>query len=355
MDAFYASVEQRDNPALKEKPVIVGGLPNSRGVVSACSYEARRFGVHSAMPSAKACQLCPHAFFLKPRFDAYQEISLEIRDIFYRFTDLVEPLSLDEAYLDVTQNRENIPSATQIAKMIKQLILDKTKLTASAGVSFNKFLAKVASDYNKPDGITVIPPEKAAIFIDRLPIGRFYGIGKVTEKKMKSMGIYTGEDLKKMKKEDLNRIFGKAGAYYYDIAHGLDYRPVVSQRIRKSVGKETTFEKDICDIHRMTEILRDLSAQVEHSLKKHRMQGKTVTLKVKSHDFKLITRSKTLPYYIGCQNDIFRTALELLPFTETGKKYVRLLGISVSNIMENSGNCIAFRQLPLPFVVHPEV
>src|SRR5210317_1660639 len=227
MDAFYASVEQRDRPELKGKPVIVGGDPQSRGVVAACSYEAREFGIHSAMASATAYRLCPDAVFIRPRFDVYRAVSSEIRKIFCEYTDLVEPLSLDEAFLDVTKNYMGMPSATLIAKEIKRKIYCKTgKLTASAGVSFNKFIAKVASDMNKPDGITVITPDMAEEFIDQLPIRKFFGVGKVTEAKMRSLGIQTGADLKRFQKEKLVEIFGKSGSYFFDIAHGMEHRPV---------------------------------------------------------------------------------------------------------------------------------
>lgn len=252
MDAFYASVEQRDTPELKGKPVIVGGDPNHRGVVAACSYEARKFGIHSAMASSTAYKLCPDAIFIRPRFDVYKAVSSEIREIFHEYTNLVEPLSLDEAFLDVTENFKEMVSATLIAKEIKNQIYSRTgRLTASAGVSFNKFLAKVASDINKPDGITVVTPEMAASFIDRLPIRKFFGVGKVTEEKMIGFGIKTGADLKKYKKEKLIQIFGKSGNYFYNIAHGKDDRPVEPNRIRKSIGKETTLPEDIDDTDQM--------------------------------------------------------------------------------------------------------
>jgi DNA polymerase-4 len=238
MDAFYASVEQRDRPEQKGKPVIVGGDPQSRGVVAACSYESRKFGIHSAMASSTAARLCPDAVFIRPRFDVYRAVSSDIRKIFCEYTDLVEPLSLDEAFLDVTENFMGIPSATLIAREIKEKIYDRTgKLTASAGVSFNKFLAKVASNINKPDGITVITPDMADGFIDRLPIRKFFGVGKVTEEKMLSFGIKTGSDLKKFKKEKLIQLFGKSGSYFYNIAHGMDNRP------GNPIGSENLLEK----------------------------------------------------------------------------------------------------------------
>jgi len=352
MDAFYASVEQRDRPELKGKPVIVGGDPKSRGVVAACSYEARKFGVHSAMAAATAYRLCPEAVFIRSRFDVYRAVSSQIREIFYEYTDLVEPLSLDEAFLDVTQNYKGMPSATLIAREIKSKIYQRTgKLTASAGVSFNKFLAKVASDMNKPDGITVITPAMADAFIDRLPIRKFFGVGKVTEEKMLNLGIKTGADLKKFKKEQLIQLFGKSGSYFYNIAHGLDDRPVEPNRIRKSLGQETTFAEDIDDTDRMMEILEDISAELENSLKKRDAKGRTVTLKVKYFDFQLVTRSVTIDEPADSAAVIMRYIRPLLAKTEAGAKKVRLLGISVSNFDDQQTHVRKagkYRQLPLP-------
>jgi DNA polymerase-4 len=353
MDAFYASVEQRDRPELKGKPVIVGGDPKSRGVVAACSYEARKFGVHSAMASAAAYRLCPDAVFIRARFDVYRAVSAQIREIFYEFTDLVEPLSLDEAFLDITQNYKGMPSATLIAREIKSKIYQRTgKLTASAGVSFNKFLAKVASDMNKPDGITVVTPQMADEFIDRLPIRKFFGVGKVTEEKMLNLGIKTGADLKKFKKDQLIQIFGKPGSYFYDIAHGLDDRPVEPNRTRKSLGKETTFSEDIDDKDRMIEILENIAVNLENSLLNRDAKGRTVTLKVKYFDFQSITRSVTIDEPADSASVIMRYIRPLLSKTEAGAKKVRLLGISVSNfndretLVRKAGK---YRQLPLPF------
>jgi len=349
MDAFYASVEQRDRSELKGKPVIVGGDPNSRGVVAACSYEAREFGIHSAMASATAYKLCPQAVFIRPRFDAYRAVSSEIRKIFYEYTDLVEPLSLDEAFLDVTENFKRMPSATLIAREIKKKIYEKTsKLTASAGVSFNKFLAKVASDINKPDGITVITPDMADEFINKLPIRKFFGVGKVTEEKMLNLGIKTGADLKKYKKEQLIQIFGKSGSYFYDIAHGMDDRPVEPNRIRKSIGKETTFSEDIDDTDQMIEILDDIAVRLENSLIKREEKGRTITLKVKYFDFQSITRSVTIDESADNATVIMKHIRLLLSKTEAGKKKVRLLGISISNFDDQIANVIKSRQLPLP-------
>jgi DNA polymerase-4 len=349
MDAFYASVEQRDRPEIKGKPVIVGGDPNSRGVVAACSYEAREFGIHSAMASATAYKLCPEAVFIRPRFDAYRAVSSEIRVIFYEYTDLVEPLSLDEAFLDVTENFKGMPSATLISREIKKKIYEKTgKLTASAGVSFNKFIAKVASDVNKPDGITVITPEMADEFIDKLPIRKFFGVGKVTEEKMLNLGIQTGADLKKFKKEQLIELFGKSGSYFYDIAHGMDERPVDPNRIRKSIGKETTLVEDIDDTDQMLEILEDIAVRLEDSLIKREAKGRTITLKIKYFDFQSITRSVTIDEAVDNASVIMKFVKPLLSKTEAGKKKVRLLGISVSNFDDPDTVTLKSRQLLLP-------
>jgi DNA polymerase IV len=349
MDAFYASVEQRDHPELKGKPVIVGGDPQSRGVVAACSYAAREFGIHSAMPSITAYRLCPHAVFIRPRFDVYKSVSLGIREIFYGYTDIVEPLSLDEAFLDVTENKIGMPSATHIAQDIRRNIYKKTGgLTASAGVSFNKFLAKVASDVNKPNGITVITPDQAAAFVDRLPVRKFFGVGRVTEDKMVGLGIKTGSDLKKYAKHELIQIFGKAGNYFYDIAHGLDNRPVKPDRIRKSVGKEITLKEDIDDIDRIIQILEDLAVKVVDLLSRENRKGVTVTLKVKYFDFQSITRSVTLPEPVKDVSDIMTHVIKLLGNTEAGHRKLRLLGITVSGFSDKK-NTGPYKQIPLPF------
>ena len=349
MDAFYASVEQRDRPSLKGKPVIVGGDPRSRGVVAACSYEARKFGIHSAMASSTAYRLCPDASFIRPKFDVYREVSAQIREIFYEYTGLVEPLSLDEAFLDVTDNYQGMPSATLIAREIKRKIYDCTGgLTASAGVSFNKFLAKIASDVDKPDGITVITPEIANEFIDSLPIKKFFGVGKVTEEKMLNRGIKTGADLKRYKKEELIQIFGKSGGYFYNTAHGLDDRPVEPNRIRKSIGKETTFSVDVDDTAQMIEILEGIAAKLENSLIKRQAKGRTVTLKVKYFDFQSITRSLTVDERTDSATIIMKHIRPLLFKTEAGKKKVRLLGISISNFDDQKNTIGKYRQLPLP-------
>jgi DNA polymerase-4 len=350
MDAFYASVEQRNNPSLKGKPVIVGGDPHSRGVVAACSYEARKYGIHSAMASSIAYRLCPHAVFIRGHFDEYIAVSDQVHEIFLEYTDLVEPLSLDEAYLDVTENKVHCVSATWIAQEIRNKIFEKTQLTASAGVSYCKFLAKVASDYKKPDGLTVITPEDAADFIERLPIGKFYGIGKVTEKRMFQLGIRNGADLKKISRDDLVRLFGRVGEYYYDIAHGLDDRSVEPDYIRKSIGKEVTLEHDIDDLGSMAEILKSLADRVARSLESNESAGRTITLKVKYADFTCVTRSITIDEPCDNRDLILMHARALLSKTEAGIKKVRLLGISVSNLDDEESESDE-RQLFLPFTL----
>lgn len=350
MDAFYASVEQRDMPELKGKPVIVGGEPHSRGVVAACSYEARRFGIHSAMPCSMAVRLCPQAIFLYPRMDVYRAISHEIRKIFYEYTDLVEPLSLDEAYLDVTENKKMMASATELAREIKRKITERTGgLTASAGISFNKFLAKAASGYRKPDGLTVITPEKSSAFIDNLPVGKIFGVGKVTEKKMHHMGIKTGADLKAMDREKLLNFFGKAGDYFYRIVHGEDDRPVVAHRERKSMGKEITLDEDIDDLNVMRDILFELAEKIEQYLDKEGRKGKTITLKVKYSDFVQITRSITVNEPIMGKKQMMELIAPLLSSTEAGIKKVRLLGISISNFTDDRHENTPVKQMSFPF------
>ncbi|HKJ34528.1 MAG TPA: DNA polymerase IV [Balneolales bacterium] len=332
MDAFYASVEQRDNPSLRAKAVIVGGAPDSRGVVATASYEARKFGVHSAMPSAQAKRLCPHGIFIKPRFDVYREISHQIREIFFEYTDLVEPLSMDEAYLDVTENHKGNPSATLIAQEIRKRIKEETGLTASAGIAPNKFLAKVASDINKPDGMKVIIPNEAESFIETLPIGKFHGIGKVTERRMQSLGIETGADLKKWSEFDLIEHFGKVGSYYYGIARGIDEREVKANRIRKSIGAENTFSRDHDDTLWMEKQLDEIAFKVAGRLEKSHTKGRTVTLKVRFANFQRITRSLTLIQSVADTGTIASVAKELLTQTEAGQRKIRLLGITVSNL-----------------------
>lgn len=347
MDAFFAAVEQRDNPQLRGKPVIVGGAPDSRGVVATCSYEARRFGVRSAMASARAYRLCPQAIFVRPRFEAYRAVSLQIRGLFHEYTDLVEPLSLDEAYLDVTENKKGIASATWVAQEILQQILARTGLTASAGVSYNKFLAKIASDVNKPAGLTVVTPEQAAEFIARLPIRRFHGIGRVTEQRLLARGIATGADLRRRSLEELSRLFGKSGPYYFDIARGIDRRPVVPNRVRKSIGKETTLAEDCADTAQMLTILNELAERVAASLRAKDTSGLTLTLKLKYADFQNVTRSHTAAEPIETAARMLQLAEELLGKTDAGKRSVRLLGLTVSQL--TSEVPVDELQLELPF------
>ncbi|MEX0647395.1 MAG: DNA polymerase IV [Balneolaceae bacterium] len=348
MDAFFASVEQRDFPEYKNKPVVVGGSPQGRGVIAAASYEARKFGIHSAMPSAKAVKLCPGLIFLKARFDVYREVSTQIRKIFFEFTDLVEPLSLDEAYLDITENHKQIPSATLIARQIKKRIKAATGLTASAGVAANKFLAKIASDLDKPDGLSVITPEEAPEFIEKLEIGKFFGVGKATQKKMESLGIKTGGDLKKWEEIDLVKQFGKSGHHYYRIVRGIDNRSVKPDRIRKSIGKERTFFEDVSDPEWIGEFLDQLSEKISLSMKKLNAAGKTVTLKVRYKNFETITRSQTLHHFTDHAGEISATAKQLLTDTEAGEREVRLLGISVSSLNLHEGGSFG-EQLEFPF------
>jgi len=349
MDAFYAAVEQRDNPSLRGKPVIVGGSPDKRGVVATCSYEARKFGIHSAMASSRAAQLCPSAIFVRPRFEAYQDVSNQIREIFFEYTDLVEPLSLDEAYLDVTENKKEMPSATIIAREIRAAIRERTQLTASAGVSYNKFLAKIGSDYKKPDGLTVILPAQALEFIGALSIRKFFGVGKATEKKMTTLGIKTGADLLKFTMEELVRNFGKGGGYFFHIARGRDDRLVVPERVRKSLGKEVTLEEDTGDKEQVLTILKALAERVSGLLKQQELEGYTITLKVKYSDFTSITRSHSADYPFIEQSRLFNHAVQLLDKTEVGKRCIRLLGITVSNFSGENPENVDTDQLFLPF------
>ncbi len=330
MDAFYASVEQHDHPELKGKPLAVGG-GSKRGVVSAASYEARKFGVRSAMSGFLAKRNCPDLIFVKPRFDRYKEISQQVRSIFYEYTDLVEPLSLDEAYLDVTENKKGNPSATLVAQDIRNQILEKTGLTASAGISINKFIAKVASDYNKPNGQKTVNPEEVIDFLEVLDIRKFYGVGKVTAEKMYKLGIFTGKDLKTKSEEFLDSHFGKSGGYYYKVVRGIHLSEVKPHRIPKSVGAERTFSENLSSEVFMLERLEHIAEELEKRLKKTKVAGKTITLKIKYSDFTLQTRSKTLAYYVASKSLIFETAKELL-YQEGLGNSVRLLGISLANL-----------------------
>lgn len=334
MDAYYAAIEERDHPEYRGKPLIVGGPPQSRGVVATASYAARKFGIHSGMPSKTAYQKCPQAIFVLPHFDVYTKVTEQIRAIFFEYTDLVEPLSLDEAFLDVTVNKKNIESATQIAKEIKDKIFKTTGLTASAGVSYNKFIAKVASDYHKPNGLTIVPPHKAQSFIESLAIRKFFGIGKVTEQKMHTLGIYTGADLKKRSQEDLIEHFGKAGAYFYDIARGIDDSPVITDWVRKSYGREETFEQDIDAMAQIKDVISRLTEDVVGYLHEEKTKGKTVHLKVRYDNFETITRQKSLPVAVDDKETILQAAFQLLEKSEAGKRKIRLLGVSVSNLSE---------------------
>lgn len=330
MDAFYASVEQNDNPELKGKPIAVGGN-ETRGVVSAASYEARKFGVRSAISGALAKKLCPELIFVKPRFDRYSEISKKIRSIFKEYTDLVEPLSLDEAYLDVTKNKKGNPSATLIAQEIRARIFEETGLTASAGISVNKFVAKIASDYNKPNGQKTVNPDEVESFLEKLDIKKFYGIGKVTALKMYNHSIFTGKDLKNKTKEYLEENFGKSGVFYYNIVRGIHNSEVKPNRISKSVAAEHTFYENLTSEIFMETKLEKIAAELEKRLKKYNISGKTITLKIKYSDFTLQTRSKTLPYFVSDKGLLSETAKELL-YQEKMKESVRLLGISLSNL-----------------------
>ncbi|MGV3503796.1 MAG: DNA polymerase IV [Adhaeribacter sp.] len=331
MDAFFASVEQRDNPALRGKPVAVGGS-KARGVVAAASYEARQYGVFSAMPSRMAQQKCPHLIFVPPRFEVYSAVSRQIREIFHDYTDLVEPLSLDEAYLDVTENKVGMPSASIIAKEIKARILAQTQLTASAGVSFNKFLAKIASDMNKPNGFTLITPDLALDLVAGLDIGKFYGIGKVTAGKMQQMGIHTGADLRRRSEQELVQRFGKTGRYYYQIARAQDERQVQAHRVRKSIGAERTFEVDLSQEEDLLDKLLFLAREVASDMARLQASARTVTLKFKYFDFIQHTRSKTLVANLEAADAIYTVARDLLRTPQLPHSPVRLLGISVSNL-----------------------
>jgi len=330
MDAFYASVEQMDNPDLRGKPIAVGGSEN-RGVVAAASYEARKFGVRSAISGVLAKKNCPDLIFVTPRFDRYKEISNKIHKIFHDYTDLVEPLSLDEAYLDVTHNKKGNPSATLLAQEIRLRILNEVGLTASAGISVNKFVAKIASDYNKPNGQKTVNPEEVLSFLEVLPIRKFYGVGKVTTEKMYQLGIFTGLELKSKSIEFLEKHFGKSGAFYYHVVRGIHNSEVKPDRITKSVAAEHTFDTNLSSEIFMLEQLEKIAANLERRLKKHNIAGKTVTLKIKYSDFTQQTRSKTVPYFIADKGLIFENVKELL-YQERMKDSVRLLGISLSNL-----------------------
>lgn len=332
MDAFYASVEQRDYPCYRGKALVVGGEPDQRGVVVAASYAARKFGIHSAMPSRIAHQKCPSLTFVPPRFEVYRAISAQINAIFKRYTDLVEPVALDEAYLDVTQNKLGLPYAINIAKQIKAAILAETNLTATAGVSFNKFLAKMASGINKPNGLTVILPEHAQDFVEALPIEKFHGIGQVTATKMHNLGIHNGADLKQQSIANLVQHFGKVGHFYYKIARAEDDRIVEPNRIRKSIGAETSFTENLSEPELMLIELEMIAQTLQRRLERYQVGGRTLTLKVKFGDYQQITRSKTVIASIREANKIFIVAKELFGAIDLENRSIRLLGISLSNL-----------------------
>lgn len=345
MDAFYASVEQHDNPELRGKPVCVGG--GKYGVVAAASYEARKFGIKSAMPGRIALEKCPHLIVVKPRFQRYKEISQKIRKIFYEYTDLVEPLSLDEAYLDVTENKKGIESANEIAREIRKRIFEETGLTASAGVSVNKFLAKVASDYNKPNGQKTIHPSKILEFMEELPIEKFYGIGKVTANKMHELHIFKGKDLKEKSLEYLEHLFGKSGRYYYNVVRGIHRSEVKPHRIQKSIGVEETFWENLLDDEAVFKNLKMICSELEGRLTKKEIKGKSLTLKIKYKDFSVFTRSRTQEVYYGNAEDFYETAKKLWELRPYDKP-IRLLGVSLSNLNTEEKTQISV-QLKIPF------
>lgn len=337
MDAFFASVEQLDHPEYRNKPIAVGGN-KERGVVAAASYEARKFGVKSAMPSAIAARQCPNLIFVKPRFDRYHEISLQIRQIFFEYTDLVEPLSLDEAYLDVTENKIGLNSATLIALEIKKSIKSKIGLTASAGISYNKFLAKTASDIKKPDGLFVILPSEADAFLKKMPIAQFHGIGKATAEKMKTAGIFTGADLRKKSLQDLKLRFGKAGGYYYEICRGLDHREVKPHRERKSISAENTFDHNIMKLEEVWSELHRIAERTYDRYAKKEQTGKTITIKIKYGDFRQITKSHSVDEPIQSiqqVTDVFKVLIDQSILRDSG---IRLLGVGISNFKKPEEN-----------------
>ena len=331
MDAFYASVEQRDNPELRGKPIAVGGS-GKRGVVAAASYEARKYGVRSAMPSVTASRLCPDLIFVRHRFDVYNKVSREIREIFLEYTDLVEPLSLDEAYLDVSNAKKGPNSATLIAKEIRQKIFQKVGLTASAGISFNKFLAKIASDINKPNGMKVIEPAEAIAFLEELKIEKFHGIGKVTAKRMHSMRIFNGADLKKISEIELVQRFGKVGRFYFKIVRALDDREVQPNRVRKSIGAERTFNDDLTSLEQIFEKIDPITDKVFEYMKKTDNFGRTISLKVKTADFQVLSRSKTFSSEVKSLDKMKEIVNTLITDNFEEFESVRLLGVSASNL-----------------------
>ncbi|MEP9380160.1 DNA polymerase IV [Aquabacter sp. CN5-332] len=346
MDAFYASVEQRDNPDLRGKPVAVGGSA-SRGVVAAASYEARVYGVHSAMPSVTAKRKCPELIFVAPRFEVYRAASAQIREIFAEHTDLIEPLSLDEAYLDVTVNHQGLPAATTVAEVIRAKIKEVTGLNASAGISYCKFLAKMASDLNKPNGQAVITPRMGPSFVETLPVKKFHGIGPATAAKMEGLGIATGADLKAQSLEFLQRHFGKSGHWYFSISRGIDERPVEPNRPRKSIGAEDTFAADIFDFEIVRQEMAALVAKVWRHCEGRGLSGRTVTLKVKYANFQQITRSRTAGAAISTAAEIENLAASLLEPLFPTEKGIRLIGVTLSSLEERAGSRTSETQLSL--------
>lgn len=335
MDAFYASIEQRDHPELRGKPIAVGG-GGTRGVVATASYEARQFGVHSAMSGFRAKQLCPQLIFVPSRFDVYRQVSQQIRAIFEEYTDLIEPLSLDEAYLDVTSNKKEEPIATTIAQQIMQQVYDSTQLTCSAGVSYCKFLAKIASDLKKPNGLTVIKPHQAVAFLEDLPVKKFHGVGKVTAEKMRSLGIQTGADLKQLTKLELAQHFGKVGRFYFNIVRGIDNRPVNTNRIRKSLAVERTFKKDLSTFEEIIEVLEPIVLKFFERLTKANNFGRTITLKLKTSDFQLMTRSASKEYHVTNLDEIRSIAHALLKDNINSFEKIRLIGLTASNLQQQT-------------------
>lgn len=332
MDAYFAAIEIREDPSLKGKCVIVGGPPNSRGVVSTCSYEARKFGIHSGMPSSQAWRLCPQAVFVQSNFQLYKKTSQVIRDIFYQVTDLVEPMSLDEAYLDVTENKMQEPDSEKLARWIKQEVFQRTRLTCSAGVSYNKFLAKIGSDLNKPDGLTVITQATAQDVLFALPIEKFHGIGKVTAARMKKMGIQNGKDLYQVDLKDMTKLFGKAGFFYYNVVRGIDQREVRSQWDPKSISCETTFQEDIGDLDQLLFRLRKLADRLAARMAQKDIQGQNLVLKLKYDNFKYITRSMPLPLYTNDSETLYKYGEQLLIANWDAKRKIRLLGLGVGKL-----------------------
>ena len=353
MDAFFAAVEQRDDPSLRDRPVIVGGSPDKRGVVSTASYEARKFGIHSAMPASTARRLCPQGVFIRPRMEAYREASRKIMSILYAYTDLVEPVSIDEAYLDVTENKAELDYASQVARAIKEEIKLATGLTASAGVGPSKFIAKIASDMDKPDGLTVILPEEVSSLLDKLPVRRVPGIGPATEERLAEMEIATVGDLQKWPENELVATFGKVGHWFYALARGQDDREVQVTRVRKSIGAETTFDIDLSCLEDMHVELNKLAAEVERRMSVNDIRGRTVTLKITYADFTKVTRSISFTVFHRDAETLHKTAVELLHQTDAARQPIRLLGISVSNLdnadeREDPGESNS-RQLTFPF------